>query len=266
MEYSILRVAKILIKQIHDTEDYDENLGKILIFYADNQGEISNVNITLRDLETNAKLYRAYITVEDQFFTFTINKSTFFNFANYTYIKYEVATNSPSEVYCFSGYFSTVIDEFEQQDLTNYSRIQNMNNNLKSDIMMWMLRNATYKKHFSDLKTGVTDSISNYIEGFVVELRGLGYSDMQIDEMKEVIADGYVSTQRTEKEQNLEIAQAEQRGWWSGVQLILMFIGVAIVLVVLWVFVKGKLRLPSFGRVKRKVEATEDLDIFGTGS
>ncbi len=248
-----------------DTSDYDQNLGKVLIFYTDG-AKIKNINVTLRNLENESVIYTDYITYDTpkQFQPFIINESMF---GNYTYMIYEIVVIADDNTSCwFSGYFSTIIlIDYHKIENTVEEIVNDSNAALKSDIMMWMLNNSSYIKHFSGLEANIEETMSTYIDGVVATLRLVGYSDTQIDEMKEVIAAGYLSTLRTEKEQRLEIAQAEQRGWWSGVQLVAIFIVVIIAIVGAWVFVKGKFRLPFVGRIKRIVETTGDSDIFGTG-
>jgi len=240
-----------------DTGNYDNTNGKKILIYGD---VLKAVTVHWENVD-NSSEYRTETTegINSSSYLFTISQVW-----NASFVVYEITViNFNNDLSFFSGGFSTVALETEQQqDLTNYSHIQIISDSLKSDIMMWMLGNASYKMHFSSVETTIIDSISEYIEGMVTELRLLGYTDNQIDEMKEVIADGYIETQRTEREQNIEIAEAEKRGWWSGVQLIAIFIVVIIVLIGVWVFVKGYVRMPSMKRVKRKTQPTEDVDIF----
>lgn len=244
-----------------DTSDYDETNGKKILIYGD---IIKDVTISWKNVD-NISQHRTetHEDINDSSYLYTIDEIW-----NASFIQYELTVlNFNNDVFFFSGGFSTVISK---GDLTDYHKIENMveeivndsSNTLKSDMTMWLLGNASFKKHFSDVKEGAIDSISTYIEGFVTELQNLGYSDTQIEEMKEVIAAGYQSTVRTEKEQNLEIARAEGRGWWEGVKFIAIFLVVASIVVFLWMFIKGYIGLSSpWSKKPRSTKISDDLNL-----
>ncbi len=244
---------------IADTSDHDETHGKKILIYGD---VIKDVTISWKNVD-NVSEYQleTHENINDSFYLYTIDKIW-----NASFIQYElIVLNFNNDVFFFSGGFSTV-----GADLTDYHRIENMveeiindsSNTLKSDLMMWMLGNASFKKHFSDVEEGTIDSISTYIEGFVTELQNLGYSDPQIKEMKEVIAAGYQSAVNTDKEQNLEIARAEGHGWWEGVKFIAIFLVAAAFITFLWMFVKGYIGLSNPWAKKPKISDDLDLDVF----
>ena len=246
-----------------ETSDYDSANGKKLIFY----GEVINeITIWWRDFNNHSN-FRSVTddNLSQSVYHFTISEDDTWNA---TYIEWEVTIVDFWDVtYEFAGGFST-IEPYVDVELIDYDRIESMSNEMKAEIFQVLLGNSSFMQQFENLgdniKSSVTNSISTFNEGLVTEMRGLGYSDSQISEMKNLISTGFQDTIRTEREQRLDVLRAEQRGWMSGVQFILIFIVVAVASLFIWFFVKGRISLPNIsilGRGKKKQAFSTD-DFF----
>ncbi len=236
-----------------ETGDYDSINGKKLLFYGEVIYSIhirwwNSDNISEFTIETHTD-----INLSSYIFTIT-------NEWNCNFIQWEATiTDTFSNMYYFEGGFPCI--SLSISDLTDYNKIQNMQNNLKSDIISWILGNQTYGKKFNDIEENVVTSIDNlvsaYNDGIVAELKSVGLTNTQITEIMSAVDDGFEDTLRSQDDQDLAIARAEERGWWSGASFV--FYALILITIVGFVFFyfRGSLNIPT---IKRKQPSSDIVD------
>src|SRR4030042_1149649 len=228
-----------------ETGPYYNTNGKKLLLYGD---VIKSIALEWWNFDNASQFNETVVEgVNDTTYIYTV-----VNLWNCSYIRWEATVTDISDTaYHFEGGFSTIVADYAQTDLTNYNLIQSMQTSLKDDLIMWLRANETYSRHFDDLERDVIQSVDNlmgtYNEGLVAELKSVGLTDTQIKEIMDSVVSGFESTLRDSKQQDLEIAKAQESGFTNGVKTAGIFIGVAIVVTFLVLLFKGRLGFIGHG-------------------
>ncbi len=229
--------------RLADTPPYNEESGKIVLLYADGT-QIKNIDIYWHDIDnpTHDELHHVTnITGSNaSSYMYVINQVWNASFIHY---QISVLTTPPlSETFNYEGVFSTSeIIDLDIEDMTNYSKIENLTIKQIVNLQSWLLTNSSYKKLFSNLQSNLQTYISDKNDGLVQAIRNEGLSNSQISDLEETIATGFESTLRDSKDQSLAEAESYDQGRSDIIVLIGVFVAFVIFVIILYYLTKGTL-------------------------
>jgi len=246
--------------EIAPTSDFDNVNGKKFIFYGD---VINSTTIWWRDFDNHSNFESmTEYNLSQSVYHFTIDATDLWGA---TYIEWgAMIKNSVGTYYEFAGGFSTVLLDYIQQDLTNYSEIKAMFNNLTE----WYA-GETFQGYFINMKTGIITTmeqkLSDYNEGLIANMQTVGLTASQIEAIFKAVDNGFNSTLSSKRDQGIAVANAEIRGRNNAWQLVGIFLAIIFV-----VYVIVRLRTSGFElfnwqslkRRRKSIETELNLDVF----
>jgi hypothetical protein len=162
-------------------------------------------------------------------------------------------SDTGSNTYHFQGGFSTITQ---------------MDNNSFNSLILWLLTNQSYNKLFSTQSDSIVTRLNDYIVSHNVdvvnELKAMGLTDEQATQIQEYVTNGFDSTLRKKQAQDLAIAAAQHNGYWDGVKTAAIGVAFLIGVAIVFILVRGNVKVPVRIRKRKKEEVKLNLDnIFG---
>ena len=255
-------IASATIQQAN-TSDYNEQVGKKLIFYGDGSGfdVITKFYIKYWNYHNTSQRHEeTVLSLNTSSYVYSINPSSLWNA---TYVQWEVVIwDSHGNLTRSEGGFSLIGPTPTPFNIS--SELENSTTALKD----WLLNNTAFNQKFNNLDSSIVsqidEKISNYNEGLVAQLKEIGLTPSQINSIMTSIESGFSNTLASKEQQVRDILNAKEEGFNNGIRTTAIFIFIAIGVLLYSLHYKGYIKLSAFKSIKRKPSTTpsNDLDIF----